>query len=86
MRYKLIENWQESWRFASVRLAAAVAILAGVLAANPGLILGLISHLPQGMWRTLASVIVTLVVFIIPTLTRLLKKEPCPPEDNRHGQ
>lgn len=75
MKLTLIHNWRSAWKLASVRLAAVVAVLAGLLTANPGLALGLIGFLPTGPWRALAAVGVTLVVFIIPTLTRLLKKE-----------
>lgn len=78
MGLKLVEDWKTSWRWASVKLAAAVAVLAGVLTANPGLILGLIPYIPDGPWRVVATVGVTTIVFIIPTLTRLLRKEPCP--------
>jgi hypothetical protein len=78
MGIKLVEDWKRSYRWASVQLAAAVAIIAGILTANPGLLLGLIGYLPEGSWRTVASVGVSVTVFVLPTLTRLLHKEPCP--------
>jgi hypothetical protein len=62
-----------------VRLAALVAILAGIITSNPGLVLGMLPYFPDGWARNLITGLVIAVVFIIPTLTRLLKKEPCPP-------
>lgn len=71
-----IENWAASaWRLWSVRLAAFAGIVAGVLAANPALVLGLIGFMPSGPWRYVASAGVGLVVFIIPTITRLTSQE-----------
>jgi hypothetical protein len=79
MKLKLIDEWRNSYRFASVQFAAIAAILAGVLAANPGMVLGLIGFLPAGPMRTVAAVLVGIVVFVIPTLTRVLKKAPSQP-------
>lgn len=72
---KLIENWWEctlkSW---SIRLAAAVAILAGIMTANYGLLLGLIAFIPSGPLKYLLAFGVALVVFIIPWLARVLQQ------------
>lgn len=76
MKLTLIEGWRHAWRLASVRLAALVAILAGIITANPSLALGLIAFLPGGFWRVVVAIGVSIVVFVIPTLTRVLKKEP----------
>jgi hypothetical protein len=74
MKIKVIDNWQNSWKWASIQLAALAGILAGILSANPGLLLGLISHLPTGPWRTLTAIGVAVIVFVIPTLARLIEK------------
>jgi hypothetical protein len=77
MGIQLIENWRESWRWASVRLAALVGIVSGVLTASPELLLGLIGFLPEGRLRLGLSVGVALIVFGLPTLVRIFRKEPC---------
>ncbi len=80
MKLQLIENWRASYKYASIQFAALVAILAGIMSANPGMLLGLINYLPVGPMRTVAAVFVSLVVFVIPALTRILQKKPCPPK------
>lgn len=70
----LIDEANNWWRFWSVRIAAIAAIVAGVLTASPGLLLGLIGMLPQGIWRTVIAGAVSLVVFVIPTLARIWKQ------------
>lgn len=70
----LIAEWRGAWRWWSVRIAGIAAIVAGVLTASPGLLLGLIGMLPQGRWRTVSAIAVALVVFVIPTLARLWKQ------------
>lgn len=74
MKLRLVENWRQSWRWASVQLAALVAVLAGIMTANPGLLLGLIQFLPSGTMRTVAAVGVSIVVFVIPTISRLIEQ------------
>lgn len=78
MGLKLIEGWQDAWRLASVRLAAIVAVITGALTGHPELLLGLLPYLPDGPWRIVASGFIAAIVFIVPTLTRLLQKKPCP--------
>jgi len=68
---KLIDEARQAWRMASVQLAAAAAILAGVLTANPHLALGLIAFIPPGPLRYLLAAGVGLVVFALPTIARL---------------
>lgn len=74
MKLRLVENWRQSWRWASVQLAALVALLAGVMTANPGLLLGLIQFLPTGATRTIAAIGVSIVVFVIPVISRLIEQ------------
>lgn len=64
---------------ASIRLAAVVAFISGILSGNPELLLGLIPYLPEGPYRVIAAVAVSVIVFVIPTMARLIRKEPCPP-------
>lgn len=71
---RLIDEARHAWRMASVQLAAAAAILAGVLTANPSLALGLIAFIPPGPVRYLIAGAVGLVVFALPTLARLWKQ------------
>lgn len=71
----LIEEWRSAWRWWSVRIAGIAAIVAGVLTASPSLVLGLIGMLPQGPWRTVMAVGVGTVVFVIPTLARIVKQK-----------
>jgi type III secretory pathway component EscS len=79
---KLIENWaSNAWRMWSVRLAAFAGIVAGILTANPALVLGLINFMPNGFGRYVASAVVGLVVFVIPTITRLANQEKLRAED-----
>jgi hypothetical protein len=75
MKLTLIEGWRKAARLASVQLAALVAIVAGIITANPALALGLIGFLPTGPMRVLVAVGVAIVVFVIPTATRLIRKD-----------
>lgn len=72
---KLIPEWREAWRWWSVQLAALFAILAGLLTANPGLVLGLVGMLPSGLWRWAIAALIAIIVFVIPTLARLWQQE-----------
>lgn len=80
MKLKLIDEWRASYKFASIQFAALVAVLSGILAANPGMVLGLINALPVGPMRTIAAIAVSIVVFVVPALTRVVQKAPCPPK------
>lgn len=72
---KLIENWpQHLWRAWSIRLAAVAGVIAGYLAANPETTEALLSLLPDGPWRVLASAGVGLFVFAMATGARLMKQ------------
>lgn len=71
MLKKLTETCAHWYRLASVWLAGVVAIIAGILTANPNLLLGLIGYLPEGNARYIASAVVTLLVFVVPVIVRL---------------
>jgi hypothetical protein len=68
---RLIDDWKRCWRFASVWLAAVAGALSAVIVANPGLALGLLPYLPTGFWRGVVAVAIGMVVFVVPTITRL---------------
>ena len=72
----LIKNFRQAWKLWSVRLAAVTAILATIIAANQSIALGLIYFLPpEGPLRTIVAVVIGIVVFVIPTVTRLMKQK-----------
>lgn len=64
-------NLRAAWKLWSVKLAAVVAILAGLLAGNQSIALGLIYFLPDGPWRVVIAIAVSVIVFVIPTITRM---------------
>lgn len=72
---KLIEEARQAWKLWSVKLAALTAILAAIVASNQTIALGLIYFLPEGPWRVVAGIGIGLVVFVIPTVVRLVKQE-----------
>jgi len=72
---KLIEEARQAWKMWSIRIAAIAAILAGVIASNQSIALGLVYFLPEGPWRIVAGIGIGLVVFVIPTVARLVKQE-----------
>ena len=72
---KLIEEARRAWKLWSVKLAALTAILAAIVASNQTIALGLVYFLPEGPWRIVAGIGIGLVVFVIPTVARLVKQE-----------
>lgn len=62
------------WKLASVWLAGLAGVLSTVIVANQGLALGLLAYLPGGFARTMVAVAIGMVVFIVPTITRLWKQ------------
>ena len=72
---KLIEEVRQAWKMWSIRIAAIAGILAGVIASNQSIALGLVYFLPEGVWRIVAGAGIGLVVFVIPTLARLVKQQ-----------
>lgn len=86
MKLRLIEGWRSAWRLGSVQLAAIVAIIAGILSANPVIVIGLLTIMPQGgLLQIVSAVGVAIVVFAIPAAARLLRKEPPVCEEEGQG-
>lgn len=75
MKLKLIDEWRNLHKFASVRLAALAAVVAGYLAANPDKTQELLALLPDGPARVAASTLVGLFVFSLAAGTRALKAD-----------
>ena len=71
----MIKKLREAWKLSSIKLAAVAAILAAILASNQSLALGLVYFLPEGPWRIVAGAAIGIVVFVIPTITRLYKQK-----------
>lgn len=57
------------WAFWSVRVNAALAVLAAWVMANPGGLDGLLDYVPE-RWRAAAAVALALAVFVIQTAAR----------------
>lgn len=69
-----IDGARQWWRMWSVRLAAVTGIVAATLTAHPAILLGLIGFLPRGPMQYVIAAIVGLLVFGVPTLTRVLSQ------------
>lgn len=65
---------REAWKLWSVKLAAVAGILAAVIASNQSIALGLVYFLPEGPWRIVTAIGIGIVVFVIPTITRMAKQ------------
>lgn len=65
---------REAWKLWSVKLAAVAGILAAVIASNQSIALGLVYFLPEGPWRIVTAIGIGMVVFVIPTITRMMKQ------------
>lgn len=67
--------WAESrewWKLHSVKLAALVSAISGVLTANPDILIGLLAIIPADhVLRLVFSLGVAGIVFFIPLLARL---------------
>lgn len=77
LKLELVDDWKRAWRWASVQLAALVALAAGFLTQFPTVLQGLTLYVPE-RWRPVAAIALALVAFIVPTAARLLRKKPCP--------
>lgn len=72
----MFDKWyaecREWWRLYSIRLAAAISALAGIVMANPSLLFEVAKFVPEnGMARLIFSVAVAVLVFLVPTIARL---------------
>jgi hypothetical protein len=72
---RFVGFWRIWYKLWSVRLAGAVGTLAAMVLGNKDLALSLINYLPEGAPRIIIAVILGCVIFIIPTLTVLLKQD-----------
>jgi hypothetical protein len=86
MKFELIDNWRNAWRLGSVKLAFVAATIATVLTASPVIAIGLISFIPNGGARVFVAAFVGLIVFVIPTITRIIKKKTEPECDEQPEQ
>ena len=70
---RVVDDWRDAWKWASVRLAALGGILTAILAAAPGFAKELWDQLPQDL-RSTAPAWVPVLVFAIPIAVRLYKQ------------
>lgn len=74
MRF-LVDQWVTQFKHKmSIKLAAAFAVIVGLLTANPVIVVGLIGFLPDGIWKWVVGLTVAIVVFAIPTLAALWRQ------------
>lgn len=71
---KLVDEAKSFYKLGSVQLAALAGIAAGYFAANPNETEKLLSLLPEGPWRVIASIGIGFAVFSAATGSRLLTK------------
>jgi len=68
--------WDIWWKLWSVRIAAVAGVIAAVLSASPGILTWLVNEfLPDGPWRIIVSAAIGIVVFVIPTIARLMPQK-----------
>jgi len=71
----LVEGWRDALGFASVRLAAAVSAIITAFAADPNLLLGIISFMPTDtVTRAFMAIGVGAIAFFGPTALRLWRQ------------
>ena len=79
LRARIIDDWHRAWKFSSVQIAAAGALIGTLVQAFPGVVTEIWNALPQDMrallpgWLT-SSLPVALLVAI--ALARITKKAP----------
>lgn len=73
----LVDNWRESWRWASMRLALFASTMAGVFVADPwssaSVLFAVVGNLPEPI-RLTAAVGVAVLIFAIIAIARLTRK------------
>lgn len=72
---KLIDGWRSAYKFWSIQLAAAAAMVATAVVANQSFVLSLFAFIPEGK-RWPAAAITGLLTFILPALARLIEQPP----------
>lgn len=70
---RVVDDWRDAWKWASVRLAALGGILATAAVSAPGFAKELWDQLPQDM-RSTAPAWVPVLVTAIPIIVRLYKQ------------
>jgi hypothetical protein len=70
---RLVDDWRNAWKWASVRLAALSGILTAILTAAPGFARELWDQLPAEL-RAAAPAWVPLLVTAIPIAVRLYRQ------------
>lgn len=72
MLNKLITEWSAWWKLHSVKLAALMGILTGIITENQTLVLGIIGIIPTDpVMRAMFAGGVGALVFLVPTIARL---------------
>lgn len=72
MLKNLITEWRAWWKLHSVKLAALMGILTGIITENQTLVLGIIGMIPTDpLLRAAFAVGAGALVFLVPTIARL---------------
>lgn len=74
---RLVDNWRDAWRWASVRLAILGGALVAVLANAPGAAREIFDQLPAEVRATL-PVWAPVLITALPILVRLIKQKGKP--------
>lgn len=75
MKIELVDHWVTQFKHKmSIKLAAVMAVLVGILTANSGLIIEIVRSLPNGPMKYALAAGVSIVTFALPTLVALAKQ------------
>jgi len=64
MKLKLVDDWREWWRWASIQLGAIVAAFVGLMVADPNLVPAMVDMLPDDI-RIVLAPFTSLIVFLV---------------------
>lgn len=73
MKLQFVAHCRLWWKRWSTWLAGLFALVVGTLTADPGILLAVVSYLPE-RWRLIASIGVALLVFVVPVLVANLRQ------------
>ncbi|MBT0667035.1 hypothetical protein HT136_01465 [Novosphingobium profundi] len=73
-RIHLVEDWRNSWRWASVRLSWLAGVLAFALMNMPARDIMAIADMIPPQWRPFARLVLSLLIAGAPHLARIVKK------------
>lgn len=73
MKLQFVTHCRLWWKRWSTWLAGLFALIVGTLTADPGILLAVVSYLPE-RWRLIASIGVALLVFVVPVLVANLRQ------------